>query len=184
MHALAILLLASLLCVRAAAAADAPIIYITRHGEKLWTLGCLNATGHARAQNFIAVFNSTFLSPKTIFANHYDDPIDCERCIQTAAPLAQHLELPVNATYGYPFWLGGNARAAAAIKEAAAAGQWPVLATWEHVNIQYLARDIGVLSSVIPVWGDDDYDTVYVIVLHPVSLLVSSFDVKRQNFRP
>jgi hypothetical protein len=30
----------------AAAAADAaPTLYITRHGEKVWTLGCLNATG-------------------------------------------------------------------------------------------------------------------------------------------
>jgi hypothetical protein len=68
-----------------ASPAASTTIYITRHGEKIWTLGCLNATGetlnltlpptspppppplsiliymwcagHARAENFIAVFN-------------------------------------------------------------------------------------------------------------------------------
>ena len=114
----------------------------------------------------------------------------------------------------YPIWLGGNSRAAAAIKAMAAsgdaraashlsihrrlqarqrvvtcdsapAGTWPVLVAWEHVNIQYLtkgasndagdgdvdgddggggldyrAADIGVDPTSIPVWSDDDYDTV------------------------
>jgi hypothetical protein len=43
MHNPALLLLASLL--HLAAAAAPPVIYVTRHGEKIWALGCLNATG-------------------------------------------------------------------------------------------------------------------------------------------
>ena len=51
-------------------------IYIIRHGEKKWSLGCLNATGHARAVNLINVFNdSRFTTPSHIFANRYDDPV-------------------------------------------------------------------------------------------------------------
>jgi hypothetical protein len=44
-----LLLFASFLQLAAVASADAhQIIYITRHGEKLWALGCLNATGETK----------------------------------------------------------------------------------------------------------------------------------------
>ncbi|CAE8599936.1 unnamed protein product, partial [Polarella glacialis] len=71
-------------------------VYILRHGEKVWMLGCENAQGLARAQNLIHVFNGmpsteheTFPKPKAVFANWYHDPVDCERCNQTMQPLAQ-----------------------------------------------------------------------------------------------
>jgi hypothetical protein len=41
-----ILLLANAALVVIATSAESPTIYITRHGEKIWALGCLNATGN------------------------------------------------------------------------------------------------------------------------------------------
>ena len=53
----------------------AATVYIVRHGEKLSRLGCLNEAGHARATNFVNVFNGqpspsrggVFLAPSFIF---------------------------------------------------------------------------------------------------------------------
>ena len=84
----------------------------------------------------------------------------------------------------YPIWLGGNSRAAAAIKAMAAsgdaraashlsihrrlqarqrvvtcdsapAGAWPVLVAWEHVNIQYLTKGVSNDAGDGDVDGDD-----------------------------
>ena len=54
-------------------------------------------------------------APRAIFANYYDDGIDCERCKQTVTPISQALDIPINFTYGFPAKLGGNAKAAQAI---------------------------------------------------------------------
>jgi hypothetical protein len=155
---------AVLACGIAAAAGANRTIFVIRHGEKTWGLGCLNAQGQARASALPSLFNgqpspshATFATPETLFANHYDDPIDCERCKQTLTPISQTLGLPLIFDYGcaraltraaaraatqsrthcgrYPFWLGGNSRAASAILQSNAS---TVLVAWEHVNIQYL----------------------------------------------
>ena len=98
------------------AGAGAPAIYIIRHGEKDSVLGCLSARGQARAQNLKKLFGDglAFRRPSAVFANLYDDPLDCERCIQTVTPLADSLGLLVNSSFSYDFWLGGNSGAAAA----------------------------------------------------------------------
>ena len=51
-------------------------IYIIRHGEKKWDLGCLNSQGEARAANLVNVFNGekspaheTFKTPKVLTVN-------------------------------------------------------------------------------------------------------------------
>ena len=148
-------------------------IYIIRHGEKKWSLGCLNGTGESRAKNLISVFNgSRFSTPRMIFANRYDDPIDCERCVQTVTPLAEHLSLRINNTYGYPPWIGGNSKAAGVIKQVSMSlptGS-AVLAAWEHVNIQFLAQDLGVPKSEIPSWDGSNYGQyiccIYIIYIY------------------
>merc|ERR1712217_836417 len=106
--------------------------------------------------------------PKAIFANWYDDPIDCERCLQTISPLADALRLDVDHTHGgnHP-GKGpgdGNAGAALAIKRALRSTGGPVLAAWESANIHYLATELGVIDA--PKWqnnplpfGHDDYDS-------------------------
>ena len=98
-----------------------PVIYIVRHGEKNWGLGCLSAAGQARANNLVRVFDGqlsprheTFRTPDAIFANLYDDPIDCERCIETVTPIAQNLSLSVNSSFGFEYYVSGNTGSAAA----------------------------------------------------------------------
>ena len=115
--------------------------------------------------------------PEALFANHYDDRIDCERCRETLQPIARALGLPIAFDYGYPAWLGGNARAAAAILGANAS---TVLVAWEHVNIQYLVEHLGVPKARVPHWPDDAFDTVYVLSVRDGSVV--NFAVQRQNF--
>ena len=55
-----------------------------------------------------------------------------------------------------------------------------VLVAWEHLNIHYLAADLGVDKSLIPRWADSDYDTVYVLHLRGASVV--NFTIAAQNF--
>ena len=40
----------------------------------------------------------------SIAANLYDDPIDCERCIETATPLANALGVTIDSSHGFELW--------------------------------------------------------------------------------
>lgn len=164
-------------------------VYVIRHGEKTWTLGCLNDEGQDRAQNLMEVFSGhassashVFPEPKAIFANKYGDVINCERCLETVTPLAESLQLTVNHSFGYnSWWVRGNERAAAAVKEALRTTGGPVLVAWEHINIQHITRHLGAPRETIPVWDHGDYDTIYELTynstFHFQSLMVSA-----QNF--
>jgi len=167
-------------------------VYIIRHGEKKWTLGCLNDQGQARAQNLVSVFNSqpsdvhdTLGTPTAIFAHWYHDPIDCERCQETVKPLVDSTGIVPDFTHGGaqpgigPN--GGNVGAATAIKAALNVTGGPVLAAWEHVNIQYLTEDLGVSKDAIPNWPSSDYDSVYVLEFDD-SQALKTFTVSHQNF--
>ena len=166
-----LVLFATALSALASDAVEESTIYIIRHGEKKWALGCLNDQGEARAASLPSTFSGkpspthkTFEVPQKLFANQYDDPVDCERCKQTLKPISTALHLPIVFDYGYPSWLGGNSLAAAAIRNASLAVDI-VLVAWEHVNIQYLTADLGVPKASIPNWPDSDYDTVYELTM-------------------
>jgi hypothetical protein len=177
------LLLALRFCSLAWGAADSTI-YIIRHGEKKSTEGCLNGTGEARAAALPGIFSglpspahATFAVPKALFANHYDNRRDCERCLETLQPISVALGLPIIFDYGYPHHLGGNKRAATAMLRANAS---TLLVAWEHVNIQFLVEHLGVPRPSVPHWPDDSFDTVYAVsVSHQ---RVVDFAVLRQNF--
>eukprot|EP00929_Paragymnodinium_shiwhaense_P109322 TRINITY_DN75731_c0_g1_i1.p1 TRINITY_DN75731_c0_g1~~TRINITY_DN75731_c0_g1_i1.p1 ORF type:complete len:223 (+),score=18.87 TRINITY_DN75731_c0_g1_i1:95-670(+) len=178
--------LSLLLVLAACYPASAGTVYVTRHGEKVWLLGCLNGQGEARAKHLVNVFDGkAFQKPKYIFANWYDDPIDCERCNQTATPLAKSLGLKIDLTHGGekpgrgPN--GGNAGAATAIKRELQSTGGPVLAVWEHVNIQYLTQELGVAASAIPKWPGSDYDTIYVFEFDAGQNL-TNFWTSHENF--
>jgi broad specificity phosphatase PhoE len=72
-----VLLAACLLAaVTRSAVSPAATVYIIRHGEKTWALGCLDDLGKARAASLPSVFNSkpspshaTFQTPAALFAN-------------------------------------------------------------------------------------------------------------------
>ena len=65
------------------------------------------------------------------------------------APIAASLNITVDHKHGYNLWVGGNKGSAKAIKAALNATGGPVLVSWEHVNIQYLAEDLGVDKSKV-----------------------------------
>jgi hypothetical protein len=129
------LLVVSAICTAADGAASGgpnstwPLVYIIRHGEKLSMLGCLNDRGHTRANNLPSVFNGraapavregVFQVPTHIFANLYDDPYDCERCVETATPISQELGLAIDQSHGFERWVGGGNQGAAAAVRATA----------------------------------------------------------------
>jgi hypothetical protein len=167
-------------------------LYVIRHGEKKWALGCLSARGLARARALPGIFDgvagvaspkhATFDRPAYIYANLYADPIDCERCVQTVAPLAAALGLPLNQSYGYPKKLGGNALAAQVMLERTLGRPGTVvLAAWEHINIQFLVEAMGVPRASVPSWPGSDYDTVYVVTVDAHAKLLR-FSVAHENY--
>ena len=158
-------------------------IYIIRHGEKTFGGGCLNIQGQERANHMHSVFDGKlFARPAAIFANKYFDQTNCERCWLTVQSIAQTLSLPVHFDNGYPKALGGNAGAAAAIKNVSkTAGV--VLVSWEHYNIQFLAENLGVPKADLPTWKGTDYDSVYVLELDAAGKL-TSFEAKAQGYKP
>jgi hypothetical protein len=166
--------------------ASSSSVYIIRHGEKKWALGCLSDKGEARAKNLVNVFNGkAFAAPKYIFANWYHDPIDCERCKQTVTPLATSLGLQIDLTHGggQPGTgpNGGNTGAASAIKAKLRSTGGPVVVAWEHVNIKYLAEDLGVSKNELPSWAGSDYDSIYVLEFG-ASQQLSRFWTAHENF--
>merc|ERR1712086_384313 len=173
-----------LLLVLLATAASSNLIYVIRHGEKTSAVGCLNAQGKERAAALPGVFNGTaFLVPKALFANYYDDPLDCERCLETLQPMSAHLNLTIDHSHGYPFWIGGNKGAAKAMLASLQATGGPVMTAWEHVNIQYLVEDLGVAKTSVPDWQSTDFDTVYVLSFYDNQTL-ASFHVEHENIHP
>jgi len=177
-----------LLAVAAACASAAnSTVYIIRHGEKTWSGGCLSPSGQERANVLPGIFtgeassaHDTFLVPTQIFADQYRDGRDCERTWLTVEPLAQHLNLTIAFDHGHSY-NGGNAASAAAIIKASLT-QPVILASWEHVNIQFLTADLGVAASQIPKWSGEDYDSVYRLTFDQGAL--ASFDVHKQNYKP
>ena len=161
-------------------------VYIIRHGEKTWSGGCLSPQGQERANVLPEIFDGEtskkhhFATPTKIFADQYREPPECERCWLTVEPIAQHLNLTVSFAHGHEF-NGGNAAAAAAIKEAARAET--VLVAWEHENIQYLAADLGVPTKSIPDWKSDDYDSVYELTFDAAGAL-AGFKTLAQDYNP
>lgn len=157
-------------------------VYITRHGEKSVWYGCLNATGRERAAAFPSIFNGeprrggrTLYTPTALMAFHYDDGVDCERCIETLQPIAKHLGLQIQHTLQSTNASDGTQLAVSAIRRALAteqiAGNAPVvLVTWEHHHITELAQSLGVAPQVIPEWPQADFDTVFQLVYHGTTL--------------
>jgi len=94
-------------------------------------LRCWSDVGQERAASLYDTFSARFLLPNALFANYYDDFIDCERCLQTVTPISQRLGVPIDHKHGYNFWTGGNSGAADAIKAKLATSN-VILVAWEH----------------------------------------------------
>jgi len=90
------------------------------------------------------------------------------------------LNLAINSTYGYPPWIGGNTKAAAALKQQLAMHS-PILTAWEHNSIKGLCEDLGVPESQIPDWHSSDFDSVYVLNFTK-AMVLSSFHTAHEAF--
>lgn len=183
------------------------LVYVIRHGEKKRKPGCLSDRGQARAENLVSVFtgqplpsvsNDVFFTPAAIFAFAYNVPgqsplrsfwlwKNCERANQTVTPLAKALGLPIDWTHGGErpgpggYNGDGNAGAALAIKAALKRTGGPVLAAWEHSNIQWLTRELGVAGDRISQWDDYEFGSVYVFEFD-VNMTLLTFRVSDQGF--
>ncbi len=160
-------------------------IYIIRHGEKKWLLGCLSKEGEARANALESIFQQRFKLPNRVFANFYDDHVDCERCIETVTPIANKLGLPVNSSFGFNKVLGGNLRASDAFKSSIRSSTTPqvILVAWEHLNIKPLTIALGVPKEEIPSWKSSDFDTVYILSFNSSGHLMS-FNISAEDYHP
>lgn len=158
------------------------IVYIIRHaefgiGDKLLNIsegwfgsGCLTAAGKARADALPQAFSDhpspkhgTFLTPKALFANHYTDHVDCQRCEQSLIPLSHHLNVSIEGYPGWPFAFHQMPHVAKAIKHKLKESVSPILVDWEHNWIPTLVHELGVPKVHIPCWAKDDFDTIYVL---------------------
>lgn len=163
-------------------------IYIVRHAERDHLWSCLNSTGWSRAGSLLQLFNGTHRQPKAIFAYNYawiaqlsPEVIEktlkihmptssvCERCFQTATPIATTLGLQINHKYssvfGYaPFerhfpQMSGKVAAPAMIQALAETGG-PILVVWESMNTQSLLGDLGLQQP--PKWpSENNYGRYY-----------------------
>jgi len=136
-----------------AAPAFAGKVYITRHAEKNCATCDLNEEGQRRANGLPSIFNAqpsdlheTFEAPKALFAHHYADPNEHQRCLHTIQPLSNATGLPINFEYGGDAYDegvgGGNAAAAAAIKQTLLETGGPVQVAWESINIMFLTHHL------------------------------------------
>ncbi len=150
-----------------AAAADR-IVFI-RHGEKpAQGLGQLDCRGLNRALALPGFFARTFGRPDAMFApnpsvSKKDGGVsyDYVRPLATIEPTAIAQGLPVNVQFGFDDADG--------LQKALEAQRGLVFVAWEHRLIDVVARKLiaahGGDANVVPEWGRDDFDGVYVVTL-------------------
>lgn len=138
-------------------------VYIIRHGEKD-DHGCESSKGMDRANNMYNVFKSKFSVPKWVYAWKYDHGT-CQRCEETAKPIAKKIGMSPDTHHGDSDCHSGSGKCqhfADAIKRRFSHSN-PVLVVAEHCHIKYICEGLGVHEHDIPHWSDSDYDSVYVL---------------------
>lgn len=151
------------------------IVFI-RHGEKPQAgLGQLDCQGLNRALALPRVIAQSFGKPDAIFAPNpagakEDDGVsyDYVRPLATIEPTAIAFGLPVEASIGYSDGAGLQAALEKALAPQRAAF---VLVAWEHKVIVTVVKALlaahGGDPAVVPKWGGDDFDSMYVVTLSP-----------------
>jgi hypothetical protein len=134
-------------------------ILIIRHAEKL-TDGQtdLSPIGFARAELLPKLFSSAanrpdLPTPQVIFATH--ESAHSNRPVQTMAPLAAALHLPINDRFDD----NDYGRLAATMLNGKYAGK-VVLVVWHHEKIPQLAAALGAKPPYSP-WPDQQFDRIW-----------------------
>lgn len=155
---------------RAADPVTTQTIVLVRHGEKPAAgLGQIDCQGLNRALALPAVLTRLFGRPAAIFAPNpatkVRDPggvFDYVRPLATIEPTAIALGLPVDTSVGFTDVDGLQQRLGAPRLHDAL-----VFVAWEHVRIVTVARSLLARhngdAAAVPVWQDDDFDSIYVV---------------------
>lgn len=162
-------------------------IVIIRHGDKLLqkpTGIFLSAKGQVRAEKFLFYFIKHFKQTHFIFTTN---PVflgkgdSSFRPTQTIAPLANYLtEQGVSVTVNSLFHKEDYSKLARfLLKNPHYTGRF-VLICWEHHRIAPMVKALGVKGSV-PVWQNDDFDSVYILKYQKNGTL-KSFQILRNQY--
>ena len=148
----------------------AETIVILRHGEKpTGGLGQINCQGLNRALALPKVLIAKYGKPNYIFApdTHVKVKEDAThsysyvRPLATIEPTAIQQNLPVETPYGYT-----DDKSMSTILLGSQYHNATIFVAWEHLYAVMIAQDIlNTLGSktVVPMWQDGDYDSLYVI---------------------
>ena len=163
-------------------------IVFVRHGEKPDAgLGQLNCQGLNRALALPAVISNLFGKPDAIFApNPAVQKTDAGKAydyvwpLATIEPTAIAFGLPVNTGFG----LSDTSELRAALEKTRSAHRNGfILVAWEHKIIVTLAKALlahhGGDQAAVPKWRDEDFDSIYVVVL--IASGPATFERKQEN---
>ncbi|MQR01258.1 hypothetical protein [Glaciimonas soli] len=152
------------------ALADEMIVFI-RHGEKPEKgLGQLSCHGLNRSLALPDVLIKKFGKPDAIFAPNpakFKDDLGTQyayvRPLATIEPTAIRLGLPVNVQFGF-----ANSAKLQSTLLSQPYKNAVVLVSWEHHWAQKIAKELVASidkneAAKIPVWQDDDFDSIYVV---------------------
>jgi hypothetical protein len=154
------------------------LIMIIRHGEKPDEKGgspgvdingnpaddsSLTQVGWNRARRLVDVFDPQgaqpppgLARPKAIYAAGATETGDGERTRETVTPLAQHLRMAVDTTFGK------GDEAALVAQSTSTLG--PALICWQHGEIPAIAQAFGAVTPTPPsTWPDDRFDVIWTL---------------------
>ena len=161
---------AALIAALAASAAALPAraapaeVIIIRHGEKPATGNDLSPLGYLRANALVGFFQTNpavtkFGAPAAIYAMGPDSPKGSLRPIQTVAPLAKALGLPIHREYTKD----QLPQLVSAVRSNSACDGKTVLICWEHKVIPALVHDFGLDSPETQDWHGSVFDQAWVL---------------------
>lgn len=166
----------------------AETIVLLRHGEKPAAgLGQLSCQGLNRSLALPGVLLSKFGPPAAVFAPNpqlgkkdHGQHYSYIRPLATIEPLAIQAGLPVNLDYGFK-----QIDSLQKILLAPAYQNALVLVAWEHKQAEQLARNLLKAGAAnpdqVPVWGGDDFDSLYVVTIQRDSTGKTSASFRRDH---
>ena len=145
-------------------------IVFVRHGEKpQGDYGQLTCQGLNRALALPDVLLRKYGTPNFIFAPNPAQKVAINgveypyvRALAAIEPTAIRVGLPIEIKFGY--------RDIEPLEEELLSPRYScslISVAWEHFKLEELVKDIlakhGVDSAIVPTWGSDDYDSIYVL---------------------
>jgi len=140
------------------ALANAKLVMIIRHGEKLNDkVTDLSPRGKARAQCLINIFgnNGVYLTPEHIYAQSPSEKKQSTRPRDTVIPLAESLGLTVNLDY-----TSGQVKKLVKSIENSTDNK-VVLISWSNDNIPDIAEKFGIVNP--PEWDSNTFDDIWML---------------------